>query len=825
MPCLRVPALAASLATLLLPTLLRAADWQRIGPDGAGLCAVVAAPGNAARVYAGASNGGGGVYRSDDGGRSWRLAAAGLPYRNPICELAVDPADPDWLFTLTYPTAAGSWPGTAWVSSDGGASWAARGGLPNGLFSHDVLVLREAGAAGGRTLLATADDAVWWSRDDGETWCRSTGFPGGFRTVASLTADPFAPRTVYAAVEQGGVSVSRDGGRTWSGLNRGFRRPLLSFLEVTVDPRHPRRLWATVDEGGRWEIYRTSDGGQHWLPSRTGSRPTGSRPTGSRPTGFAFGRVLGSLLPIAGDRLLLAIGGDTLQLLRSADAGLTWRPTGYPAPPSLAMWRFGADLVASGRLGLARSSDLGAHWTDSVAGLRGGTALGLAVDDTGGVAMTTDLHGFLRRASTSAPWVAAGAADLAGAFLGAPLASVPGRPRRLALGVARYGNDAAGFLASTELASSTDRGNHWQTTPVAWCALPGGVAISPRDPRHLFIDVYRAHPHFCPAVCGTFRSTDGGASVECLEPRLPDGRGAHGLAFDPNDGALYGRSDAGAFVRSRDDGDSWEIVHPTIGPGELAFDAHTPGTIYGLYGYDPARILKSVDGGFTWAILDSLPAPGSPVRLAHDPGRAGHLFVATSERVFETVDGGASWFDLSDGLTAVAAGYAMSFGVGPAAEPTGSGLTLYLGTIGSGLLARTVEAPVACGTVAGLGCSARGFCDLPAGQCSTSDLAGAWSLGVPSATIRGDMEATPELKEQIKRLIVERLKLEIDPATIGDSQPLFGEGLGLDSIDALELVLGIEQTFGVKVEDEEVGAKALSSVDTLAGFVAAKRSA
>jgi acyl carrier protein len=80
-----------------------------------------------------------------------------------------------------------------------------------------------------------------------------------------------------------------------------------------------------------------------------------------------------------------------------------------------------------------------------------------------------------------------------------------------------------------------------------------------------------------------------------------------------------------------------------------------------------------------------------------------------------------------------------------------------------------------------------------------------------------------ELKAQIKQLIVSRLKLDVDPTSIGDSQPLFGEGLGLDSIDALELVLGIEQAFGVKVEDEEMGQAALSSVDALADFVTSKR--
>ena len=71
------------------------------------------------------------------------------------------------------------------------------------------------------------------------------------------------------------------------------------------------------------------------------------------------------------------------------------------------------------------------------------------------------------------------------------------------------------------------------------------------------------------------------------------------------------------------------------------------------------------------------------------------------------------------------------------------------------------------------------------------------------------------LAPRVKELIVRRLKLEIDPASIQDDAPLFGEGLGLDSIDALELVLGLEQEFGIKVEDEEVGVKAFSSVNAL----------
>ena len=87
------------------------------------------------------------------------------------------------------------------------------------------------------------------------------------------------------------------------------------------------------------------------------------------------------------------------------------------------------------------------------------------------------------------------------------------------------------------------------------------------------------------------------------------------------------------------------------------------------------------------------------------------------------------------------------------------------------------------------------------------------------------MSTGPEsaaLRQRIKEVIVDRLKLEIQPAQIQDNDPLFGDGLGLDSIDALELVLGIEQAFGVKIEDEEVGVQALASVETLAQFIVGK---
>jgi len=78
-----------------------------------------------------------------------------------------------------------------------------------------------------------------------------------------------------------------------------------------------------------------------------------------------------------------------------------------------------------------------------------------------------------------------------------------------------------------------------------------------------------------------------------------------------------------------------------------------------------------------------------------------------------------------------------------------------------------------------------------------------------------------DLKLRVKEMIIERLKLEgMTPDQVDDAAPLFGEGLGLDSIDALELVLGIEQVFNVKIEDEAAGMKAFKSVQALTDFIA-----
>lgn len=83
-----------------------------------------------------------------------------------------------------------------------------------------------------------------------------------------------------------------------------------------------------------------------------------------------------------------------------------------------------------------------------------------------------------------------------------------------------------------------------------------------------------------------------------------------------------------------------------------------------------------------------------------------------------------------------------------------------------------------------------------------------------------------ELKSELKRKLVEALDIhDIDPASIADELPLFEGGLGLDSIDVLELVVMLERDYGIKIESKELGQKVLVSIQTLADFLAEQRAA
>jgi acyl carrier protein len=79
---------------------------------------------------------------------------------------------------------------------------------------------------------------------------------------------------------------------------------------------------------------------------------------------------------------------------------------------------------------------------------------------------------------------------------------------------------------------------------------------------------------------------------------------------------------------------------------------------------------------------------------------------------------------------------------------------------------------------------------------------------------------TAQLRQQLKKQIVESLNLlSVKPDDIKDDEPLFGEGLGLDSIDSIELIVLLNREYGVVIEDPKEGRKVLVDINTMADYI------
>jgi len=79
---------------------------------------------------------------------------------------------------------------------------------------------------------------------------------------------------------------------------------------------------------------------------------------------------------------------------------------------------------------------------------------------------------------------------------------------------------------------------------------------------------------------------------------------------------------------------------------------------------------------------------------------------------------------------------------------------------------------------------------------------------------------TAQLKQQLKKQIVEFLNLiNVKPEDIKDDEPLFGTGLGLDSIDSIELIVLLNREYGITIQDPKEGRKVLVDIDTMAAYI------
>jgi len=192
----------------------------------------------------------GGVFKSPDGGRSWRPYSEGLPVDrvgNFEC-LLVPPSGPIELFLGTSHG--------LFKREKEALAWEPVSGV-----DPDESIIALAGEPNARVVYAgTIKHGLLRSQDGGKSWALLGG--GIEKTwISDLALDPSHSGVIYASTRVNGILASLDGGTTWREINTGL--PVKDIRCVAMDPLHPEILYAGTTLNG---VFKTRDGGRNWLP-------------------------------------------------------------------------------------------------------------------------------------------------------------------------------------------------------------------------------------------------------------------------------------------------------------------------------------------------------------------------------------------------------------------------------------------------------------------------------------------------------------------------------------------------------------------------------
>ena len=254
-------------------------SWRRIAsPNGlwgeSRVYGLATHPSEPRTIFAGADDG---IYRSSDGGQSFTRLESPMNLRE-VWKIAVDPTNPNIIF-------AGTRPAALYRSSDGGHSW--------------------------RQL--TVDMAEE---------CPNVRVP----RVTALAVDPANPRHVWAGVEVDGVRRSRDGGETWTRIERGVPDP--DIHDVTINRNGASKVLTTTPR----EIFASGDGGENWAPLGVNGR-------------FRLPYCRQLTQKIDDPKTLFVATGDGAAghaggIQRTRDGGERWEMLTLPVEPNSPIWGF-----------------------------------------------------------------------------------------------------------------------------------------------------------------------------------------------------------------------------------------------------------------------------------------------------------------------------------------------------------------------------------------------------------------------------------------------------------------------------------------------------
>ncbi|MBX9928638.1 MAG: hypothetical protein K2X99_06955 [Gemmatimonadaceae bacterium] len=680
LPAQRPRSTAATAVAAIDTAMLGSMRYRSIGPTRGGRSTAVAGVAtNPFLFYIGST--GGGVWRTDDAGVSWRSISDGF-FGGSIGSIDVADSDPNVIYVGTGSqdirgnTSTGR---GAWKSTDAGKTWRFVGLRETGAIGKMVVHPTNPdlvyAAALGHPFGKNRERGIYRSTDGGATW-KQLLFLNDSTGASDLAMHPSNPRILFAGMwrgerkpwtmisggAEGGVYRSTDGGETWQKLAGGLPTGIVGKVGVAISPANPERVWAMVEAEPEGGLYRSDDGGTTWARVNAENK--------IRQRAWYYYRLT------ADPRNENTIWIQSVQLQKSVDGGKTFEAVNVPHGDTHDLWinPLRPEIMVLGDDGGAVVTLTGGKTWSSMNALPTAEFYDVVVDNAFPYRVYSAQQD---NVSISVPaWLESNtmhplnAWRYAGGCETGPIALHPDHPDVL------YGGCYGGAISRYEPLRDFRR------EVIAWPQQQVGQAAADLKYRFQWVApilvsrhdrtvVYHASQH-------VHRSRDGGMSWQTISPDLTTNdkttqRRAGGpinnditgveiyntiftLAEDPADAkVLWAGTDDGRVQITRDGGSSWQDVTPPGMPTQATvnrIDASRAGRAiiaahrYRLDDYAPYA-WRTDDYGRTWVRIadgtNGIPAD-YPVRVVReDPVRRGLLVAGTEFGAFVSIDDGTRW--------------------------------------------------------------------------------------------------------------------------------------------------------------------------------------
>ncbi len=669
-------------------SLYGAMKWRNIGPFRGGRVTAVAGVTSQPYVfYMGAT--GGGVWKTVDGGLTWKPISDGFFKTGSVGAIAVAESDPNVVYVgmgEACPRGNFSHGDGVYKSEDGGKTWKHMGLDDTQQIGKVVVHPKNPDlvyvAALGHIFGPNQERGVFRSKDGGKTW-QKVLYVDDKTGAVDLAMDPTNPRVLYAAfwqvrrtpysLESGGpgsgLYKTTDGGDTWTLLKKGLPKGIKGKIGVTVSPVNPDRVWAIVEakDGG---VYRSDDAGKSWRRVNSENK--------LRQRAWYFSHIYADTQDPETVYVL------NLQVQKSTDGGRTFKPVRVPHGDTHDLW-----IAPNDHLRMINGNDGGACVTYN--GGKTWTSLDNqptaqfyhvitdnqfpyrvygAQQDNSTVSIASRTSGF---GIGRADWYPVGGGE------SGYIAPDPKDPNIV------YAGSYDGYLTRYDHRTKQLRNiTVWPDNPMGWGAAKlkyrfqwtFPIVISPHDPNTIYV-----------GANVLFKSTNEGQSWKQISPDLTRNdkskQGPSGgpitkdntsieyydtiftIAESPRrKDMIWVGTDDGLVQLTMDGGKTWKNVTPKKMPewglvNMIEASPHDEATAYlavtryKLDDYKP-YIYKTNDYGKSWKLVAEGIPEGAFVRVVReDPQRRGLLYAGTETGIYVSFDDGAHWQTLQLNLPVV----------------------------------------------------------------------------------------------------------------------------------------------------------------------------